>query len=176
MEQAITTVFEADEVLSQISDLNEKINAAESERDTFIEIYQSKIARANEQCDAKTVRVRQEIALLEESLRRFAADNLPEGKKSISLPSGKLSFRKQPPKFFFDDLQEVSGYDQRLIDFCKDNAPEFLKTKVTESANWAELKKRLILCGDHVCFADTGEILEGVHAQEFPDKFTATTF
>lgn len=175
MEQPITTVFEADEVLSQISDLKEKINAAESERDTFIEIYQSKIARANEQCDAKTARVRQEIALLEESLRRFAADNLPDGKKSINLPSGKLSFRKQPPKFFFDD-KEASGNDPRLIDFCMDNAPELVKTKITQSADWAELKKRLVICDGKVCFADTGEILEGARVQEFPDKFTVVTF
>ena len=174
MEQPITTVFEADEVLSQISDLKEKINAAESERDTFIEIYQAKIARANEQCDAKTVRVRQEIALLEESLRRFAADNLPEGKKSISLPSGNLSFRKQAPKFFFGD-KEVSGNNEQLIEFCKANLPEYVKTKVIESADWSEMKKRLTFDAGKVFFADTGELLSGLTVQEFPDKFTVAT-
>ena len=174
MEQPITTVFEADEVLSQISDLKEKINAAEVERDTFIEIYQAKIARASEQCDAKTVLVRQEIALLEESLRRFAADNLPEGKKSINLPSGKLSFRHQAPKFFFGD-KEVSGNNEQLIEFCKANLPEYVKQKVVEVADWAEMKKRLTFDEGKVFFADTGELLNGLTVQEFPDKFTVAT-
>ena len=74
------------------------------------------IFEADEILENKTVRDRQEIALLEEELRRFAADNLPENKKSISLPSGTLSFRKQPPKFYLDGKE--LGNDERLVAFC----------------------------------------------------------
>ena len=86
-----------------------------------------------------------------------------------------MSFRAQAPKFFFEDMKEVSGADERLIKFCKDNAPEFVKRKVTETADWAEMKKRLIVNGENVCMAETGEILEGVRVQEYPDKFTVAT-
>ena len=169
------TIFEADEILEQIAALEAKIKAAESERDTFIEIYQSKIMRAVEQCENKTVRDRQEIALLEEELRRFAVGNLPEGKKSIDLPSGKLSFKKQQPKFYFDDMKEIGGDSERLIEFCKVNAPEYVKQKTVETADWTKLKKRLTFNEGGVYFSDTGELIDGLIVQEFPDKFTVTT-
>ena len=111
------TVFEADEILTQIADLEAKIKAVETER----EIYQSKIMRAVEQCEQKTVRDRQEIAILTEELRRFAAESLPENRKSIYLPSGTLSFHKQQPKFRYEEAQ--------LLEFCKANGRNLSKSR-----------------------------------------------
>ena len=170
----VTTKIEAEELLEKIARHKAAIKQAADERDAFIAHFKDKIQRAHDIFKQSTENARNEIVFAEELLRRFAVDNLPEGKKSINLPSGKLAFRAQPPKFFFDD-KEVSGNDPRLIDFCKGNAPELVKTKVTETADWAEMKKRLIVNGEQVCFADTGEILEGVRVQEFPDKFTVAT-
>ena len=168
------TVFEADEILTQIADLEAKIKAVETERDAFIEIYQNKIMRAVELCEQKTVGDRQQIAILTEELRRFAADNLPENKKSIRLPSGSMAFKKQQPKFYIGET-EVGGGNKQLIEFCKAVAPEFVKQKIVETADWAELKKHLTIEDDKVFFADTGELIDGLTAQEFPDKFTITT-
>ena len=176
MEQMITTKIEAEELLGKISRHKAAIKKAEDERDAFIAHFESKIQRAHEIFNQSTENARNEIAFAEELLRRFAAANLPEGKKSIDLPSGKLSFRKQAPQFFFDDLKEVNAYDPRLIDFCKSNAPEFVKRKVTETADWSEMKKRLSFDGGKVFFSDSGELIEGLTAQEFPDKFTVTVF
>lgn len=161
------TAFEADEILCTIAELEAKIKAAESERDTFIEIFQSKIMRAVEQCEQKTCKDRQEIAILTEELRRFAAGSLPENRKSIHLPSGTLSFHKQQPKFRYEEAQ--------LLEFCKTNAPEFVKVKTTETADWAELKKHLTIDEGKVFFNETGELIDGMTAQEFPDSFTVKT-
>ena len=168
------TVFEADEILTQIAELEAKIKAAEQERDAFIEIYSAKTARAAELCEQKTAGDRQQIAILTEELRRFAADNLPENKKSIRLPSGSMAFKKQQPKFYIGET-EVGGGNKQLIEFCKAVAPEFVKQKIVETADWAELKKHLTIEDDKVFFADTGELIDGLTAQEFPDKFTITT-
>ena len=168
------SVFEADEILEQIAALEAKIKAAEQERDTFVEIYRSKIMRAVELCEQKTVGDRQEIAILTEELRRFAAENLPENKKSISLPSGSMFFKKQCPKFYFNEA-EAGGGNEQLIEFCKTNAPEFVKQKIVETVDWAALKKRLSFDETGVYFGDTGEMLVGWTVQEFPDKFTVTT-
>lgn len=168
------TVFEADEILEQIAALEAKIKAAEQERDAFVEIYQAKIMRAVELCEQKTVGDRQQIAIFTEELRRFAAENLPENKKSIRLPSGSMAFKKQQPKFYIGGT-EVGGGNKQLIEFCKAVAPEFVKQKVIETADWSELKKRLIIEDGKVFFEDTGELIDGLTAQEFPDKFTVTT-
>lgn len=168
------TVFEADEILVQIADLEAKIKEAEQERDAFIEIYQAKIMRVVELCEQKTVGDRQQIAILTEELRRFAAESLPENRKSIYLPSGSMSFKKQQPKFYIGET-EVNGGNEQLLALCKVNAPEFVKQKVIETADWAELKKRLIIDDGKVFFEDTGELIDGLTVQEFPDKFTVTT-
>lgn len=169
------TAFEADELLEKIGEHQKTINDAAFELDMFVSRYEEKICRARTLFMEKTAAARLEIANLEEQLRRYAADNLPENSKTINLPSGQLSFRKRRPKFYFDDLSEVSGTDERLIQLVKANAPEFVKTKVTETADWASLKKNLHFDESGVYLTETGQILEGIHAQEFPDEFTVTT-
>ena len=112
------------------------------------------------------------MALIEEQLKRYAEVHLPEGRKTVRLPSGTLSFTKQSPRYFFDDLKAAGGKDERLIKFVKHNAFDCLKVKVEESVDWKKFKSRLETSenGD-VYFADTGEIIGGLHAQFLPDKF-----
>ena len=116
-----------------------------------------------------------QIAQLTEQLRRYAEIHLEDGKKSLNLPSGKLAFRKQAPRYFFDDLKEASSKDERLIRFVKHNAHEFLKVKVEESVDWLKFKSKLVPNGADVFYEETGELIEGLHAQILPDKFTVTT-
>lgn len=125
-------------------------------------------------CDDATIPARQEIAALTEALRQFAAANLPENKKSIELPSGMLAFNKKHPKYFFGG-QEVNGKSKALLDYAKVNAPEFLKTKVEEYVDWAEFKKKLTYAGNVVFHSETGEAIDGLSVQTFPDTFTVTT-
>lgn len=167
------TALEVDEMLDRYAAIEREITASEQKRDSFIARYQEKIAAAQKICEDETKSARAEMALIEEQLKRYAEVNLPEGKKSIALPSGTLSFRKQSPRFFFDDLKEANGKDERMIQFVRDNATQYLNFKVEESVDWAKFKSRLETSenGD-VYFADTGELIEGLHAQFLPDKFT----
>ena len=166
------TKIEADELLEQIKNLESDIKAAEDERDEFKARYEQKISVAEHICEIATKEAREKIALITERLRRFAEVNVTEKRRSIPLPTGTLSFRKQQPKFFFDDLKEASGKDERLIQFVKHNAHEFLKVKVEESVDWLKFKGKLAIDGENVSYSDTGEIIEGLHAQFVPDKFT----
>ena len=168
------TKLEADDLLEKISALEEKIKAAEAERDDFIFHYEKKILSAKKLCDEATIPARREIAALTEVLRRFAAANLPEGRKSIELPGGKLSFSKNYPKFFIGG-QEVDGKSKALLDYAKINAPEYLKTKVEEYVDWSGFKKKLTFDGDTVFYSETGEAVEGLSVQTFPDTFTVKT-
>lgn len=153
------TKIQADELLEQIAEYQAQIKAAEDERDEFIAHYEMKIASANDICEKATIRARQEIAVLTEALRHFAEANLPAGRKSIKLPSGTLQFRTVTPKYFIDG-QEASGKSAKLLAFAKANAPEYVKT--AEYVDWSGLKRYL---------AETGEYVEGLEVQEYPDTF-----
>lgn len=168
----IETPIEADEALEKIKNLQEQIKSAEQERDEFKSYYNAKIANAEQICDDKTDALRTEIALLTESLRRFAVDNLPADRKTIALPSGTLQFRKSPTRYFYDDLKQASATDERLISFVKHNARGFYKVTYTEAVDWAKFKANLKISDDgDVYLGDTGEIIDGLRAQILPDKF-----
>lgn len=165
------TIVEAEETLEKIAELEKVIRGNEQKRDALIAHYQDKIQAAETICDRDSAQARVEIALLTEQLKRYAENNLAGNKKSIALPSGKLAFRKQPTRFFFDN-EEVTARDERLIKFVKAGAPEFVKT--TEYVAWDRLKPKLTVDGDNVYFADTGELISGLRGQIQPDKFTVT--
>ena len=57
-----------------------------------------------------------------------------------------------------------------LLPWLKTNAPELIK--VTEAADWAALKKRLIIAPDGATVAtEDGEIVPGVKAIQRPEVF-----
>lgn len=166
------TKQDADIVLEEIAEYEAGIRAAEKERDEFIARYQEKIDRAKEICEKATADARCQIALLTEQLRQFAAANVTDKKRSIPLPSGTLSFRKQAPRYYFGD-KEVTADNPDLIDFTRLYYGEYVKTK--EYVDWANFKTKLKIDGDAVYFADTGELIDGLKVQILPDKFTVKT-
>lgn len=163
------TKLEADDLLEKIAEFEAKIKSAEDERDEFISHYEMKIQRAHELCEKATIEARQEIAVLTEVLRRYAVANLSEGRKSIALPSGTLSFHKQQPKYFMEG-QEASGKSKALLDYAKANAPEYVKT--AEYVDWSAFKKKIKVAGEEVYNAETGELITGLQVQTYPDTFT----
>lgn len=168
--------IQADEALEQIKNLQEQIKSAEQERDEFKAHYESKIAAAEVICANTVDNLQSQISLLTEELKRFAVDNLPADKKSIALPSGTLKFRKSAPQFFYDDLKQASATDERLIKFVKHNASQFYKVTYTESVDWQHFRSKLKISEDgEVYLEDTGEWIEGLHAQILPDKFEVKT-
>lgn len=168
------TKIEADELLDEIAKHEATIKEAEKERDEFIAHYEKKISAAEHICEIATKEAREKIALITERLKRFAEVNVTDKRRSIPLASGTLAFRKQAPRFFFDISKDIDGTDERLIQFVKHNAHQYLKVKVTESVDWAKFKGKLIIDSDgsNVSYAETGEIIDGLCAQFLPDKFT----
>ena len=164
--------LQAEDAIERISKLEARIAAAQKDFDDFKQHFEQKILAAQKIFDEQTKDDREEILLLTEGLRQFAQTQVSDKRRSVKLPTGTLSFRKQPPKFFFDDLTEANSKDERLINFVKHNAADYLKTKVEESVDWANFKTKLIADGDKVFFADTGEVIDNMRVQILPDKFT----
>lgn len=79
---------------------------------------------------------------------------------TYELLSGKLVM-----KFPKVELKESPG----LLEWCKQNAPEYVKTK--EEVMWGELKKNLEATEEGIIMANTGEFVEGVDITEKPAVF-----
>jgi len=83
--------------------------------------------------------------------------------KTIKLPHGTLKMRVQQPEYIRDD--------EKLLSWLKQNGMnEFVK--IIEKPEWGQLKKKVQIAGKMVVFKDTGEVIEGVTAQERPPKFS----
>ena len=153
------TFEEATEKTKKIRDLRFQIEDLTKTRDAYLKNY-------SETCKALEAQIDALIA----ELKPFAEENLPEDKKSIPTVYGTMRFRAQLPKFFFDNGDEVNAYDKRLIDFVQKNAPEFVKVK--RYADWSALKKELSADGNANLYLSDGQLLEGIHIQFLPDKFS----
>lgn len=83
--------------------------------------------------------------------------------KTIKLPHGTLKLRTQQPEFIRDD--------EKLLQWLKQNGMNKF-VKVIEKPEWGELKKKTQVVGDKVVLVDTGEVIEGVTAEQRPPKFS----
>lgn len=82
--------------------------------------------------------------------------------KKYELPTGTLIMKKQNPEFKRDN--------DKLISWLKDNEMNDY-IKISESAQWGELKKIADEINGQVVIKETGEIIEGVEVKEKPDIF-----
>ena len=80
-------------------------------------------------------------------------------KFKISTPYGKVSSRKQQPKWNYDE--------DKLVGWLKANDDKFVK--VQYSPMKAELKKAYIVAGNSVVTED-GEVVDGIVIEEQPDS------
>src|SRR5699024_905065 len=84
-----------------------------------------------------------------------------DSKFKISTPYGKVSSRKQQPKWNYED--------EKVLNWLKENDKELVRIK--EEVNKAELKKKYQIAGKEVVTED-GEIVEGITIEERPDSIT----
>ena len=82
--------------------------------------------------------------------------------ESYQLPGRKLVRKQHAPEYQLDEAA--------LLPWLKQNAPELVK--VTETPDWAALKKQLVIATDGETVAtEDGEIVPGVKAIHRPEVF-----
>ena len=120
-----------------------------------------------DQMDMIDKRADDDVAFFESMLTDYFASRMEDGftkstKTQITykLPTGKMVLKHQAPEF--------ERKDEDLLPWLKANRPDLIK--VTESANWAELKKAVKVVGENVVTKD-GEVVPGVKVTEREDKF-----
>ena len=110
---------------------------------------------------------KKELAILENSTEFFEGllveylirQKEVDPKFKISTPYGKVSSRKQQPKWNYED--------EKVLEWLKANDTELIRIK--EEVNKAELKKKYKVVGNEVVTKD-GEIVEGITIEERPDS------
>ena len=85
-------------------------------------------------------------------------------KFKLSTPYGKVTARKQQPKWNYED--------DKTIEWLKENDISLIRIK--EEVNKAELKKKYKIYGNQVVTED-GEVVEGIEIEYRADSVTVTT-
>ena len=89
----------------------------------------------------------------------FAREREKDPKFKISTPYGKVSARKQQPKWHYDD--------EKLVNWLLQNDKELVRTKYEPDKNG--IKKKYKVVGTNVVTED-GEIVEGITIEERQEK------
>lgn len=157
------TVADVEGILLDIHNRQQIINAAEKKRDASIDFYRQRIDEAKDICEDETAQARDDIALLSLKLERYFDANPPKKRKSLKFAGGSFGYNKASAKFFLDG-EELNADSKTLLDFVKNERPDFVRVK--ESVDWLKLKANLDYDNENVFFSDTGEVFGGVHVQK----------
>lgn len=138
---------------------------------------QQDINAINEICDAEIDKTVKRVESFRESqlstltkqyeyykkiLRNFTEHELQNSKKkSVPLAYGSLSIRKTPDKWEYDD--------DKLLNWFKENNPDLVNRKITESVDKKQIKSLSKKDGEVAML--NGKPIEGITIVPQPDKF-----
>ena len=150
---------DADFYLRQINKLKEQ----KEEINKFVDQELERQMRLYQQYREDRMRpLDNQIAFYEEALRTFAMNEYAEtNRKTIKLPNGTLSIRKQPPKYIYSD--------EEVLSFLKENnLNDYIRVK--EEVNKKDLKKAAKITNNNQMMID-GKEIPGVVVVPQDDKF-----
>lgn len=140
----------------------EKIVAVKAELRHKEMIASTKIEQIQQWLDRERAAAEKEIAYREYLLKEYF-ESLPESivqktktQKIYKLPSGTLRLKEQQPEYKRDD--------EKLLQWVKANKPRFIKIK--ETVDWSGLKELTAVTNGKVIDVQTGEVIDGIEAQE----------
>lgn len=149
--------------LRKIKNMKQKQKKNEKLAESQIEEIQKEIDEIAEWLDKENGKIQDNIEFLKNKLKNYAFDLKEDNPdlKTHNLPFGALKFRKQRPKWKYND--------DKLKEFVEENLKEALKIKNKVSKR--KLKKKAEVAGNKAVIKDTGEVIEGVKIVDRPEKF-----
>lgn len=137
-----------------------KLKAIKDKEKEVQDLYQAEIDRIKSWKDKELKQFENGKEFFESLLTEYFIEQKKiDPNFKVSTPYGKVSSRKQQPKFKRDE--------DILLQWTKQNKPEYVKVK--ESPDWAGLKKEIEV-KNNVAVTKDGEIIEGVIVEERPDS------
>lgn len=143
-----------------------KLNEAREKRDSIIKTAKEERDRLTATIDLweekETKSADNNIEFLESLLRSYAVKALDgSDKKSLKLPFGTLAFKKQQPKYTYDDTV--------LLAYLETNGEEFISKKIVLSPNKVEIKKAGVVKEGNLYIND--KKVDGIDVEILEDKF-----
>jgi hypothetical protein len=146
-----------------------KLSAIENKRKEIEELANKEIERIQEWREQETKGLDSSKEFFEGLLiEYFSIQREVDPKFKISTPYGKISARKLPDKWEYDDkelLAYLEAAKPDLIRIKKEVDKANLKKKVAESKEFA-------ICDNQVVNMESGEVVSGVTVTEQPEKIT----
>lgn len=153
----IESIEQANYFARKLREVREERQEAEAAAKEQIEAYKERVDRWLSSVTSPLEYEEERILAL---LEQFAEEKLSgSNKRSLKLIEGTLQFRKQQPKFEYND--EV------LLDYAQAQLPQFIKTK--PSVDKADLKKHVKVKEGKAYLGD--DLVPGITITELPDKF-----
>lgn len=149
--------------LKVMNRINEDIESINKICDEEIEKHNR---RVNDFRENKTLSLYKQYLYYEKILKNYAEHELANSKKkSVSLPFGTLSLKKQPDKWEYDE--------EKVIQWMKKNKKEnLINRKVSESIDKKALKSLADVDKQGNVAKLDGEEVEGITVIPQPDKFS----
>ena len=144
-----------------------KVIEAKKEQKRLTDLITAERERLDlKQCEIDK-RYENDTAFLLSKLNQYL--NSVETKKTKTQESYRLLSGKLVRKFA---KQKLVPNKEALLEWCKQNAPEFVKR--TEEAMWADVKSKFVIIDGGVICSDTGELVSCVSVEETPATFDVT--
>lgn len=166
LEEAERTMRTTEGTKFKISDLDSanwafrKLAAIERKRNEIKELANKEIERIRQWQEQEEKGLNNSKEFFEGLLTEyFVRQKEVDPKFKISTPYGKVSSRKQQPKWNYDN--------DKVLNWLKENDTELIRIK--EEINKVELKKKYQIVGNEVVTED-GEIVEGITIENRPDS------
>src|SRR5690606_15843611 len=151
---------QANWALRKIKQLQEQVKETNA-------LAEAEIEKINAWAESENEKAQRSIDYFLGLLTQFAIEQRKKNPKfkSMKLPNGAIRFRKQQPKFHYDD--------EKLLESLKRTGKtDFIKVK--EVPDKAAVKKSFILHEDKLVDPDTGEFIEGVTVEHREEKIEVT--
>lgn len=141
-----------------------KIKDLQTQKNENIALAESEISKIEAWLEQENGKLDNSIEYFQGLLAEYAMKQREENPKfkSMKLPYGAIRFRKQQPKYHYNE--------EKLLESLKRaGKTEFIKIK--EAPDKAAVKKAFAIHEDKLVDPDTGEFIEGVTVEHREDKF-----
>lgn len=164
-----------------INSIEEASSMTKAQANYYVKLYQHILqeeAEMNKLCDEEIERTNKAIntfrekrqneykrkkSYFESILKDYAMNELQDKKtKTLKLPNGNISFKKQQPKFKYEN-------ETQIREFVKILQPELVKVDIVEKLDKTALKKRGEIKEDG--FYLNGQKVESITIENQEDKF-----
>lgn len=142
-----------------------KIKQLQDEKEKNVSLANAEIEKIEEWLNATNDQVQQSIDYFQSLLAEYAMEQRKNDPKfkSLKLPNGRIGFRKQQPKWEYDN--------EKVIEALKASERDDL-IRVKEEPDKSAIKKAFKVAENKVINPDTGEVVEGITIEQREDAFS----